>query len=116
MHEMGIANSILEAAWEEARRYPGGRPAKVGVVIGEFAGVDTESLRFCFEAITKDRKPAPIELDIAWRAGSDELKFAYLELDEVGPDEVGPNEVRNDASGNREEGSERERLDCGAAA
>ncbi len=111
MHEMGIANSILEAAWEEARRYPGGRPAKVGVVIGEYAGVDTESLRFCFEAITNDQKPAAIELDIAWRAGSDELRFAYLELEEGGLDEV-----KNDASGNREEGSERERLDCGAAA
>ncbi len=43
MHEMGIASSILEAAWTESRLYPGNRPAKIGVVIGEFAGVDTES-------------------------------------------------------------------------
>ncbi len=60
MHEMGIASSILEAAWTESRLYPGNRPAKVGVVIGEFAGVDTESLRFCFETLSR----AALELDI----------------------------------------------------
>ena len=50
---MGIASSILEAAGTEARLYPGHRAAKVGVVIGEFAGVDTESLRFCFETLSQ---------------------------------------------------------------
>jgi hypothetical protein len=100
MHEMGIASSILEAAWTESRLYPGNRPAKVGVVIGEYAGVDTESLRFCFETLADG-----LELDITWSTGSDELQFAYLELEEV-TDEVG----------NREEGSERERPDCGAVA
>ena len=51
MHEMGIASSILEAFQKELLLYPGYRAAKVGVLIGEFAGVDGESLRFCFEAI-----------------------------------------------------------------
>jgi hypothetical protein len=100
MHEMGIASSILEAVSKEARLYPGQRPAKVGVLIGEYAGVDTESLRFCFETLADG-----LELDIAWGAGSEELKLAYLELEEVA-DEVG----------NREEGSERKRSDCGTAA
>ncbi len=100
MHEMGIASSIIEAAWTESRLYLGNRPAKVGVVVGEFAGVDTESLRFCFETLADG-----LELDITWSTGSDELKLAYLELEEV-LDEVG----------NREEGSERKRSDCDAAA
>ncbi len=100
MHEMGIASSILEAAGAEARLYPGHRAAKVGVLIGEYAGVDTESLRFCFETIANG-----LELDITWRTGSDELKLAYLELEEVANE-----------GGNREEGSERERSNCGAAA
>jgi hypothetical protein len=100
MHEMGIASSIIEAAGAEARLYPGHRPAKVGVLIGEYAGVDTESLRFCFETLADG-----LELDITWRSGSDELKLAYLELEEVA-----------NAGGNREEGSERERSNCGAAA
>ena len=98
MHEMGIASSILEAACNEARQYSGHRAAKVGVLIGEYAGVDTESLRFCFEVLTKGAEPAPIELDISWRIGSDELKLAYLELEEVA----------NEQGGDREEGLKRE--------
>jgi Zn finger protein HypA/HybF involved in hydrogenase expression len=104
MHEMGIASSILEAAWTESRLYPGNRPAKVGVVIGEFAGVDTESLRFCFETLANG-----LELDITWSTGSDELKLAYVELEEVLNDEC--HEGRNG-----EEGLKRERSDCGASA
>jgi Zn finger protein HypA/HybF involved in hydrogenase expression len=105
MHEMGIASSILEAADAEALRYPGHRAAKVGVAIGEYAGVDTESLRFCFEVLAKERQPA-MELEISWRTGSDELKFEYLEMEEAS-DEQG---------GDREEGLKRERSDRGAAA
>jgi Hydrogenase/urease nickel incorporation, metallochaperone, hypA len=101
MHEMGIASSIMEAAGKEAALYPGHRPAKVGVVIGEYAGVDTESLRFCFEVLATE-----LELDITWSTGSDELKLAYLELEEVA----------NGAGSDREECFERERSDCGALA
>ena len=110
MHEMGIAGSILEAAEKESRLYPGQRPVKVGVVIGEYAGVDTESLRFCFEVLTKGQQPAPMELDIAWRSESDELKFAYLELEAVGGDSY------DGESGDRAKGSERERSNRGAVA
>jgi len=101
MHEMGIAGSILEAVSKETRLHPGQRATTVGVLIGEFAGVDTESLRFCFETLANG-----LALDITWGAGSDELKLAYLEMEEV----------KDDQSGNREEGLKRERSDCGAAA
>jgi hypothetical protein len=89
MHEMGIACSVLEAVQKELARYPGQRAAKVGLRIGEFAGVDGESLRFCFEAIVKSSEAAPLELEIEWcRAGDerrgDELELAYLELEEIG--------------------------------
>jgi hypothetical protein len=105
MHEMGIASSILEAADTEALLYPGHRPAKVSVVIGEYAGVDTESLRFCFEVLAKDRERA-LELEINWHVGSDELKLAYLEMEEVS----------HEQSDDREEGLKRERSNRGAAA
>ena len=105
MHEMGIASSILEAASAEALRYPGQRVQKVGVVIGEYAGVDTESLGFCFEVLAKQRQPA-IELEITWRLGSAELKFAYLEMEEVS----------NEQDAHREERLKRERSGCGASA
>ena len=54
MHELGIATSILDCVQAEARRHPGARITKVGVKIGELAGVDVDSLQFGFEAIVKD--------------------------------------------------------------
>jgi len=110
MHEMGIANSILEAAQREAQLYPAQRPARVGVVIGEYAGVDTESLRFCFEVLAKEHQPVPLELDISWLIGSDELKLAYLELEEVSTEEV------SDDSCDRKESPKRKRSNSGASA
>lgn len=89
MHEMGIASSVLEAVGKEVRRYPGRRASKVGLRIGEFAGVDSESLRFCFEALIKGTKWEPLTLDIDWRPAAsamdraDELDLAYLELEEA---------------------------------
>lgn len=87
MHEMAIACSILEAVEQEVRRYPGHRPVKVGLRVGEFAGVDPESLRFCFEAITKSDGLAPLVLECEWceaaegRRG-DELDLAFVELED----------------------------------
>lgn len=109
MHEMGIASSILEAADTEALRYPGRSTAKIAVVIGEYAGVDTESLRFCFEVLAHDRTPAP-QLEIDWRTGTDELKLAYLEMEEM------RNGEGDGQSDRREESAERERSNRGAAA
>ena len=64
MHEMGIANSVLEAVRKEMRRYPEARPAKVGLRIGEMAAVDQESLRFCFEALTAGTDVEGLQLEI----------------------------------------------------
>ncbi len=82
MHEMGIASSILEAVRKEVDRYPGYRAAKIGVRIGEYAGVDTESLRFCFDAIVKESPLAPLDLAIEWLNG-EELDLGKLELEEI---------------------------------
>lgn len=82
MHEMGIASSILEAVQKELLLYPGYRAAKVDVRIGAYAGVDPESLRFCFEAIVKDSPQAPLELGIEQGTG-DELDFSRMEFEEV---------------------------------
>jgi hydrogenase nickel incorporation protein HypA/HybF len=54
MHEMGIANSVLQAVRIEMGRHPGTYPCKVGVRIGELAAIDQDSLRFCFEAMIQD--------------------------------------------------------------
>ncbi len=88
MHEMGIAGSVIESVHKELHRYSQQRAAKVGLRIGEFAGVDQESLKFCFEALVKGTEYEPLELEIEWcrvedgRRG-DELELAYLELDDA---------------------------------
>jgi hydrogenase nickel incorporation protein HypA/HybF len=67
MHEMGIANSVLEAVRTEMGRYPESYPCKVGVRIGEMAAIDPEALRFCFEAMIQETDLASLELAIEVR-------------------------------------------------
>ena len=64
MHEMGIANSVLDAVRSEMGRHPGTYPCKVGVRIGEMAAIDQDALRFCFEAMIQDTDLASLELAI----------------------------------------------------
>jgi len=65
---MGIANSILTGVADELERRPGARALKVGVRIGELAGVDPDALSFAFEALTLDTPLAGLVLDVEYRA------------------------------------------------
>jgi hydrogenase nickel incorporation protein HypA/HybF len=67
VHEMGIASSILDRAAAEIRQRPGCRPLKVGVRIGEMAGIDPESLRFAFDALILDTDLQGLALDVEYR-------------------------------------------------
>ena len=51
---LGIAASILDCVQAEAARHPDGRITKVGVKMGELAGVDRDALQFGFEVLVKD--------------------------------------------------------------
>jgi hydrogenase nickel incorporation protein HypA/HybF len=64
MHEMGIANSVLEAVRTEMGLHPGTYPCKVGVRIGELAAIDQDALRFCFEAIIHETDLESLQLGI----------------------------------------------------
>ena len=66
MHELGIATSILETVQKEAWRHPGARITKVGVKIGELAGVDVDALKFGFECIVKETEWERLVLDVEW--------------------------------------------------
>jgi hydrogenase nickel incorporation protein HypA/HybF len=66
MHEMAIASSVLEAVRSEARRFPGAHICKVGVRIGELAGVDPDAMSFCFEALVRDTELEPLALAIEY--------------------------------------------------
>jgi hydrogenase nickel incorporation protein HypA/HybF len=67
MHEMSIANSVLDAVRAEARRFPNGHIYKVGLRIGALAGVDPDALSFCFEALVSETELDPLALEIEYR-------------------------------------------------
>jgi len=52
MHELSIAQCLVELATEEARRHGMGRIRAVHLRVGVLAGVVTEALRFCFDVAT----------------------------------------------------------------
>ena len=64
MHELGIANSVLQAVQAEAARHPGAVPVKVALRIGELAGVDPDALSFSFEALVAGSRWNRLELEI----------------------------------------------------
>lgn len=68
MHEMSIAASLMDSIRTEALRFPDQHIAKVGVRIGALAGLDPDSLRFCFEVMVKDSDLEPLELGIDYCA------------------------------------------------
>jgi hydrogenase nickel incorporation protein HypA/HybF len=63
MHELSIAESILEAVRKELASRPGAQPIRVGLRIGELAAVDVDSLTFCFEAVLKGTEWERLQLD-----------------------------------------------------
>lgn len=49
MHEVSLAQRILEISLEAARGHGGGRVASARVLVGELSCVEPETLRFAFE-------------------------------------------------------------------
>lgn len=64
MHEIGIANAILDAVRAESCQRLGSVPCKVAVRIGELAAVDPDALRFGFEALTRETELQSLKLEI----------------------------------------------------
>lgn len=64
MHELNIAQSVLEAVTVEMALHSGAKPAVVGVRIGELAAVDPDALRFAFEVLTRETDFAGLRLEI----------------------------------------------------
>ena len=64
MHEMAIAEGILDIALKAMEENEAKRVARVKLLVGEMAGVECESLLFCFEALTKGTAADGAALDI----------------------------------------------------
>ncbi len=64
MHEIGIANSIIEAGQIEAARRVGSKLVRIGIRIGTLAGVDSDALRFAFTALTQGTELDAVDFEI----------------------------------------------------
>jgi hydrogenase nickel incorporation protein HypA/HybF len=63
MHELALAESILDAVGRELTAYPDAVPISIGVRIGALAAVDVEALQFCFEIAVQGSKWPQLKLD-----------------------------------------------------
>ncbi len=64
MHELSIVSSVLEQLDELQKQHAGARFSKVGLRVGELAGVDVDCLRFGFECVVKDTDWESLVLEI----------------------------------------------------
>jgi hydrogenase nickel incorporation protein HypA/HybF len=67
MHELSIATLVLDAVNVEAGLRPGMRVSRIGMRLGDLAGVDADAFTFCFEALVKETELASAALEIERR-------------------------------------------------
>jgi hydrogenase nickel incorporation protein HypA/HybF len=65
MHEMSLAEGIIQIVEDNARRANAERVTLVRLEVGQFAGVEIPALRFCFDAVTRGTlaEGAALEID-----------------------------------------------------
>lgn len=68
MHEAGIAHSVIRLAEHQIRDLGPVTIQRVGIRIGELAGVAPDALRFCFDCLKENTNLAGSELAIEWRS------------------------------------------------
>jgi hydrogenase nickel incorporation protein HypA/HybF len=66
MHEMAIAQSVLDIAFGEMEKHASVRVKKIKISIGEFSGVVRDALKFAFDVLTPGTPAvgAAIEIDV----------------------------------------------------
>ena len=64
MHEMALAEGILDIALDYAKQNEAKAIREVGLLIGEMSGVEVESLTFSFDMLVKGTTPEGAELKI----------------------------------------------------
>lgn len=64
MHEMSLAEGVLQIIEDSARTQNFGRVRTVWLEIGQLAGVEVEAMRFCFEAVVRDSIAQDAKLEI----------------------------------------------------
>jgi hydrogenase nickel incorporation protein HypA/HybF len=70
MHEMSLAEGVVQIVEDYARRENFRRVKTVWLEIGRLSGVETEAMRFCFEAATRRTVAEGAKLEILETPGS----------------------------------------------
>ena len=86
VHELSIAQSLLDIIVDESKRHGLERINKVRLQVGEFAAVVPESLTFCFELVSRDTvaSGAVIEIEnVGVTARCDKCDFSFEVRDHV---------------------------------
>ncbi|MCC7310517.1 MAG: hydrogenase maturation nickel metallochaperone HypA [Sulfuritalea sp.] len=64
MHEMALAEGVLQLIEDAAREQDFVRVSAVWLEIGQLSGVEVEAMKFCFDAVTRDSIAAGATLEI----------------------------------------------------
>ena len=64
MHEMSIAQSILDIVLQESQTHQVSQVLSISLKLGELSAVEPESLRFCFGLLTQGTLAEGARLDI----------------------------------------------------
>lgn len=70
MHEMSLAESVLQIIEEAALTQKFARVKTVWLEIGQLSCVETEAMRFCFDAVMRDSIAEQAKLEIIEVAGT----------------------------------------------
>ncbi len=70
MHEMSLAQGVLQLIEASAQRQPFSRVLAVWLEIGELAGVEPDAMKFCFDAVTRGSVAEGARLEIVAAPGA----------------------------------------------
>jgi hydrogenase nickel incorporation protein HypA/HybF len=70
MHEMSLAEGVLQLIEDARGRQPFGRVLAVHLEVGALAGVEPEAMRFCFDAVTRGSVAEGARLEIVQAPGT----------------------------------------------
>ncbi len=70
MHEMTLAESVLQIVENAARREGLRRVRTVRLEIGQLSSIEPEAMRFCFDAVARDSVAEGALLEIVTTAGA----------------------------------------------
>jgi hydrogenase nickel incorporation protein HypA/HybF len=70
MHEMSLAEGVLQLIEDAARAQEFSKVTTVWLEIGQLSGVEVEAMKFCFDAVTRDSIAEGAALEIVATPGT----------------------------------------------